>query len=388
MAIKKTKSRNLVDTIAFRQSMLHLLEAAPPGEGRLMSRIAHYEKQGHPVYSALLSILTHLNFTEREARRHWRHIREHRDILCATLGRDIGLRVALLDYFVNLSQALKNPKVIEISIYESTERSAVSDGLSGLYNHNYCLQAIKRELLRARRHSYQLSFVLLDLDDFKKVNDTYGHLEGDRLLMQTAAIIKSSLREIDIAARYGGEEFAILLPDTPHTGAFVVADRVRQRIETHFQRDKKIGRVTISGGIATCPDDGTTPEELIRKADECLYRAKAGGKNCVVLSSGERRQHPRTQSNQRLTLRMRNGRTLETNARNISAGGLLVRADQSLAIGTPLTLTLRPARGPRLLVPGRVVHAQKVGAGRAAWALGLRLLQPLAKRPSATGASA
>ena len=128
------------------------------------------------------------------------------------LGRDPGLRVAILDYFVNVSRELRNPKIIEISMYERTERSAVSDGLTGLYNHAYLLQALRQEVLRSKRHGLKAALLLLDLDDFKRVNDERGHVEGDRVLMKAAAIVRDSVREIDVAARYGGEEFAVLLP--------------------------------------------------------------------------------------------------------------------------------------------------------------------------------
>ena len=145
----------------------------------------------------------------------------------AALGRDPGLRVAILDYFVNVSHELRNPKMIEIAIYERTERSAVTDGLTGLYNHAYFLQALRQEVLRSKRHGLKAALLLLDLDDFKRVNDERGHVEGDRVLMKAAAIVRDSVREIDVAARYGGEEFAVLLPDTSRLGAFVVAERIR-----------------------------------------------------------------------------------------------------------------------------------------------------------------
>jgi diguanylate cyclase (GGDEF)-like protein len=250
----------------------------------------------------MLSILTHLSFAEREAYRHWRRIQAHRDRLKTALGRDVGLRVALLDYFVNVNRELHNPKVIEISIYERTERSAVTDGLTGLFNHAYFLLVLKREVLRARRHDLKLSVAMFDLDDFKKVNDTRGHLEGDRILTKTAAVVKESLREIDTAARYGGEEFAILLPETSGAGAQVVADRIRRRIEDRF-RHRDATRVTISGGVATYPEDATSPQDLLRRADEGLYRAKADGKNRITTVVGERRRHLRVPVSHPLLLR-------------------------------------------------------------------------------------
>src|SRR4030095_11997814 len=158
----------------------------------------------------------------RAPERHWDRAGAQRERLREQMGRDPGLRVAILDYFVNVSRDLRNPKVIEISIYQRTERGALMDGLTGLYNHGYLLQALRREVLRAKRHELKLSVAMFDLDDFKRVNDWHGHVEGDRVLVKSAAIVRESLREIDIAARYGGEEVAVVLAESARHRARVV----------------------------------------------------------------------------------------------------------------------------------------------------------------------
>jgi diguanylate cyclase (GGDEF)-like protein len=359
------------DPTGFRQSLLQLLEANPPEEEKLLAAFEGAGHEGYPLYSAILYILTHLNFSESEARRHWRRIRRHRDSLQLELGRDVGLRVSLLDYFVNFSRELKNPKVIEISIYERTARSAVTDGLTGLYNHTYFLTALRREILRSKRHGFQLSLIMLDLDDFKRINDTRGHVEGDRVLMKAASLVAESLREIDLAARYGGEEFAVVLPDTPRMGAFVVADRIRRRVEEHFRRKRGAPTVTLSGGVATYPEDATDPEDLIRRADEGLYRSKADGKNRVTLMAGERRRHTRVSIRHAVTLgagRRRAGRAL-----NYSEGGLLLSVREPVPVGTPLTITLRPEGLPPMALRGEVVRSHKDPQTRGRHELGIRL---------------
>jgi diguanylate cyclase (GGDEF)-like protein len=221
------------ESLTFRQSLLEFLEAGPGREEALLEEFERKRGQGDPLYSSLLYLLTHLDFTERQAARHWKRVVAHRDGMREALGRDPGLRVAVLDYFVNVSRELRNPKIIEIAMYERTERSAVSDGLTGLYNHAYFLQALRQEVVRSKRHGLRAGLLLLDLDDFKRVNDERGHVEGDRVLMKTAAILRDSVREIDVAARYGGEEFAVLLPDTSRLGAFVVAERIRRSMMGH-----------------------------------------------------------------------------------------------------------------------------------------------------------
>jgi diguanylate cyclase (GGDEF)-like protein len=360
------------DPAIFRQSLLQFLETHPPHEEDLLKELEAQRESGQPIYSALIHILTHLNFYEAEARRHWQQILAHREALRARLGRDVGLRVAMLDYFVNLNQALKNPKVIEISIYERTERSAVTDGLTGLFNHAYLLQALRREVQRSKRHDFKVSLALFDLDNFKKINDTRGHLEGDRVLVKTAALLQESLREMDIAARYGGEEFAVILPDTSRTGGYVVADRIRRRIEEHFRRRKGGVNVTISGGVATYPEDATNHEELIQRADEGLYRSKADGKNRITLVEGERRRHIRVPVSHRVTLNGLAGRKAPARAKNISESGLLVSLKKPVEVGSNVSLVIRPTKGASMGVRGEVVRVERA-EGKERYDVGVRL---------------
>ena len=206
------------DPARFRQSLLRLLLATPKDEDKLLAQFEGRRVEGEPLYSSLLFILAHLSFPESEAERHFRRVLSHRETLRGQLGRDPGLRVALLDYFQNVSRELENPLVIELKLYERTERSAVTDGLTGLFNHTYFKDALRREVQRARRHGFKISLALFDLDDFKRLNDTKGHLAGDRVLVKAASLLKESAREIDVAARWGGEEFALILPETRAPG--------------------------------------------------------------------------------------------------------------------------------------------------------------------------
>ncbi len=351
--------KSAVDPVAFRQSLLQLLEAEPRHEEDLLREFEKSKQEGYPLYSSILYILTHLSFTEAEGKRHWTRIRAHRTRLRTKLGRDLGLRVALLDYFVNLNRELKNPKVIEISIYERTARSAITDGLTGLYNHGFFVHALRREVQRARRQALKLSVVMLDLDDFKKLNDTRGHLEGDRVLMKAAALVTESLREIDIAARYGGEEFALILPDTPRAGAFVVADRIRSRIYDHFKRKRGSFPVTVSGGVATFPEDGVEPDALVKRADEGLYRSKALGKNRIAPVRPDRRRHARRTAAHTVSVRTDDNRkpTLGA-AMDVSEGGLLIQLPRAVPVGSSVTVQLRPKGGAALALLGQVVRVE------------------------------
>ncbi len=362
------------ESLNYRQSLLEFLEAGPGHEEALLAEFERKKGEGDPLYSSLLYLLTHLDFTERQAARHWKRVASHREEMGRALGRDPGLRVALLDYFVNVSRELRNPKIIEVSIFERTERSAVSDGLTGLYNHAYFLQALRQELLRSKRHGLRAALLLLDLDDFKRVNDLRGHVEGDRVLMKAAAVVRDSVREIDVAARYGGEEFAVLLPDTSRLGAFVVGERIRHRIEERFSR----GRipVTLSGGIAVFPDDAGAPADLIVQADAGLYGAKASGKNRILLPQGERRRFRRLPAPQRVILATE-GAPAPASVKNLSEGGLLVSLRQAVAVGSAVSLTIERAEAAPVGLRGEVVRVERVpGATEPAFDVGVRFVDP------------
>jgi diguanylate cyclase (GGDEF)-like protein len=372
-------AKALSDPNPFRQSLLKLLEGRPVREDRLLQQLEKRKQAGYPLYSSIIDILAHLSFPEAEAERHWRRILAHRKILRQKLGREAGLRVALLDYFQNVDRELRSPMVIELSIYERTERSAVTDGLTGLFNHAYLKDALRREVQRARRHRLKLSLVLFDLDDFKRLNDTHGHVAGDRVLVKTASILRDSAREIDIVARYGGEEFAIILPETARTGGYVVAERVRQRLEARFRRGAQ-GKVTISGGVASFPSDADTAEDLVRRADQGLYRAKAAGKNRIVLARGERRRSPRIPASRAVVLG-RAGRHAPAWAKNVSSGGLLLSLKRPVRVGTAVSIVLRTEGASSVGLRGEVVHVDRVRGGRA-YDVGVRFLKSSTRDPA------
>ncbi len=173
-------------------------------------------------------------------------------------------------------------------LYEKIEALAVTDGLTQVYNHRYFQDSLKAELNRVERYhresSERISLMLLDIDNFKKYNDAFGHQSGDAVLTEIGLILKGLSRKVDVVARYGGEEFVIMMPATPKEGAAIFAERVRSGIEkSKFEmRDGQVQGVTVSIGVSTYSDDAKTPQALIEKADKNLYLAKTGGKNRVV----------------------------------------------------------------------------------------------------------
>lgn len=162
-------------------------------------------------------------------------------------------------------------------------KMATTDGLTGLYNHRYFQERLSERIEEARRHPTRHSLILVDIDHFKKVNDTYGHPVGDEVLKRLAVLLKESVRAIDLAARYGGEEFVLLLTNTDRKGALQLAERVRKEAKKlKFQTNDTEFSITLSMGVATFPDDARTKESLIENADEALYYAKEHGRNKVV----------------------------------------------------------------------------------------------------------
>jgi len=162
---------------------------------------------------------------------------------------------------------------------------AITDGLTKLFIHRYFQARLEEEIVRAKRYHTACSLILFDIDHFKKFNDTYGHQQGDVVLIEVAKLTKQTVREtVDIPARYGGEEFAIILPETDAKGAHLVAERLRKTVEAYdFPGQEKALKVTISLGVSTFPDHASVKSVLIKKADMALYECKGRGRNCSFI---------------------------------------------------------------------------------------------------------
>jgi diguanylate cyclase (GGDEF)-like protein len=258
---------------------------SPDTAARASLAVAAYP-EGSPCAPRLRQ-LARLELPEPEAQLHWRAIARHRENLLQKVGRDVGLRVAILDYFLNIRPQLWDLAIIESGALAVIECSAILDSLTGVFNREYFYEVWHREVERCRRHKMVSSLLMLDVDDLKGVNDRYGHAAGDRALHQLGELISKHLRAVDVPCRYGGDEFAVVLPDTGREEAFAVGERIRCGVGSFFQQYSVGGHsyaLTVSGGVATCLAGFPAAESVIAMADRLLYAAKREGRNRIALT--------------------------------------------------------------------------------------------------------
>lgn len=216
-----------------------------------------------------------------------------------TIGALVGLDPAasssvpsLGPTMVLLLRSLLEPAAIALENALTVQRAealSVTDDLTRLFNSRYLNLVLRRESKRASRSGRPLSLLFIDLDGFKRVNDTHGHLAGSTALVEVAGIVRGSARETDVAARFGGDEFSVVLPDTGREGAVSVAERIRDRVRafTFLAGDGLAVRLTASIGVATLPDTAASAEELLRAADTAMYKVKAAGKDGIYVMESE-----------------------------------------------------------------------------------------------------
>jgi diguanylate cyclase (GGDEF)-like protein len=368
------------DTDRIRARLLELLAEDAHNAERLGRRLDQLAREtGIEAHSALLLVLTHLAFDEAEARRHWDAIVAHVAQLSATLSREVGIRVAALDYFLNVNRHLVQPTLIDIEMLDAGPLDAGVDETTGLVSDRRLRTALQTELRRARRYRQKASVVLIDVDDFRDVNERCGVLVGDRLLRELAIVLKNNVRDIDVAGRPGEDEMALVLPETDRNGALLVAERFRREAETFFARREAAGGpvgLTVSAGVACYPDDATTAELLLERAAQALYQAKATGKNAVHLYHPERRRY--------LRFELEPGRfevevlipadRSSVRARNLSRSGILFSSPEPLEVGEEIEIRLAEPGEPRSLrLRGRVVRLEE---------LPVRVLEPAASEPA------
>ena len=288
---------------------------ASPDE--LQELIGRLGRCGENLHSELLYVLTHRRFPADDAKALWRAIMKHKKRMSSSLGRAVTFRVAALDYMTTNVSSFQGVRLIARPEFELVQSYVNVDEVTGVFNRRYFHEALKREFHRARRYESPLSLLIVDVDDFKRVNDVHGHIEGDVVLRKVGGLLKDNTRQADSVCRYGGDEFAIVLPQTSQDDAKTLAERVCKamaRVAVNGQDPEESpsgalwsvalteivgagsqggeesastnggGHVTASIGGATYPRHCEELEELIALADQMCLEAKRTGKDRVCIS--------------------------------------------------------------------------------------------------------
>ncbi len=189
--------------------------------------------------------------------------------------------LALLEIMLNpLATVIRT-----LDTFERSERLTITDDLTKLYNYRYLMQYLEADVRRCLRYKKKVSLLFIDIDGFKRINDTFGHLVGSQALSEMGQVFRGIVRETDVVGRYGGDEFVIVLPETPLNGAMIIAERIRKKVEEfEFVAQNLSIRLTVSLGVANCPKHTLTAEGLIKKADAAMYRAKELSKNSIKVA--------------------------------------------------------------------------------------------------------
>ncbi|MCB2184591.1 MAG: diguanylate cyclase [Desulfobulbaceae bacterium] len=323
-------------------------------------------QKGLRVYPALFDVFADLDLPPKTAEHHWHEVVSHHHAMQKALNRKVCIRTSLFDYCCCIKKTVRNPKIIEIQSYEKTSRQAKFDELTGLVNRHIYTEALAREITRSERHALDLSILFFDMDNFKGVNDCYGHSGGDEVLKAVAGVILGNIRHEDIAVRYGGEEIIVLLPETSKKNALLLGERIRKDIEALRvnSQDKEI-RVTVSGGLAAYPYDTTDPTNIQKNADQALLAAKRRGKNNICLFSQDMRRYVRINFKHEINVEELGFTGLgacKVTSKDISGGGFAFTGTRQFPKGSRIQTSLPLTSTDHLLLTARVKRSKPLEA--------------------------
>ena len=238
-------------------------------------------RRGTVFYSDLLYAVSHHYFAPEVAEPLWRDVISHKEHTSKKLGRNIGITVAALDYLSNVTNDFAGQTLVSETFLSRMTNLAMRDGLTGLFNHSTFYELLDLEVRNLRRYGLGVSLLLLDIDNFKQVNDHKGHQWGDRTLVELAETLTSSVRDSDSCCRLGGDEFAVILRSTnSEHEACQFAERIR---ESANQISVDGSPLAVSIGVAICNDAMCSSRNFVEKADRALYAAKASGRDRVCI---------------------------------------------------------------------------------------------------------
>lgn len=322
---------------------------------------------GSGAHAWVMLLLFNLLLEEEEARRHWEGIREHRQGLEGALGRAVALRVAALDYLVELNHRTPRARLLEVLQVHMPPEKEITDPLTGLHTASFLADQLPREVGRARRYKLDLSLVHLEIDDYGSAVERQGRSIGTLQLREVADVLRECLRGSDYAARVSSAAFVLLLTETDRMGAFFVAERIRQKVEEFYLRQRLNGRpfgLTVSAGVASFGEDAESAEDLADKAREAFYNARARGRSRVAVHYRERREYMRLaldSADLQITLVPEGAEAgPAASMKNISSGGVLFESDRAIDLGRTVQIRCRNRRdAAQVVIPGRVVRIEK-----------------------------
>jgi diguanylate cyclase (GGDEF)-like protein len=328
-----------------------------------ITKLATHE--GDRVYQTLLQFLTSLDLPSSTAHDYWQQAVSHRDQMTRMLGRKVSLITALGDYLHHHREDEYTPYLIDAKSYQQIVQESVKDRLTGLNNRAYFDQVFEQQLSLAQRYNTDLSLLFLDLDNFKDINDRYGHQAGDFVLQSVAAMIEKEKRDSDIAIRYGGEEFILLMPHTGSINGIILAERIRQSIAcTVLNYNNNAISITISGGLASYPTDGDISSDILAVADQGLYQAKGAGKNIISIFKEDKRRYLRVKFYNPVYVKVLEIDAIPTYAgrgKDICIGGILFQNSEPLKIGSRIQIHTQLHKENRLLLIGTVIRVEAFG---------------------------
>lgn len=248
------------------------------------------EKKQDTFYSDLVYTLTNIRMLELEARITWGDILEHKWGMGVAMKRNVGIRVAALDYFQNVLKKVDDVRIIDSSHYIATKKLVVTDGLTGLFNHRYFYEKLQIMFRQFREKKIKnIGLLVIDIDYFKQYNDANGHLAGDIVLIGMAKIFRSTAGQRGTVFRYGGEEFAVLISAVGIEELKEIAENVVSKVRyTSFDNEGVVpgGSLTVSIGCSVMPDITKRAKDFFKSADDALYAAKKFGRNQVHIAEG------------------------------------------------------------------------------------------------------
>jgi len=335
-------------------------------DNELIEKIEHLvQTKGNAVYPAFFSTLTSLELNSDEAKKYWSDVLVHRQKLSDALEREVCLIPAIIDYLYFKIRSLKSPQIVDSNAFAKVVKESTHDSLTGLFNRTYFCETLEQQIASANRLNANLSMLFLDIDDFKEVNDSFGHQAGDMVLSSFAGMIQEETRGSDIATRYGGEEFVILMTHTDCISALVLAKRIREKIakKAHII-DGKSHHLTVSGGIASYPVHAQTAKDLIKLADSALYRAKGAGKNNISLFKEDKRRFLRIKFNREIKIKelgFNDSQSFVATSKNICIGGVLFENPETIPIGAQIQVSVPITNKEPVLLIGTVVRIEAYG---------------------------